>query len=171
MPTLRTMSFRIFLYANEQAYDIEATIDVLRRRVADSVVAENIASLRRMQYGPRVENFMLDLAHPNGNMLIPLENWLHRYAVQVVVDHSDDDTMGSIDIDTDEERSVDTLVSEADSFDDVITETHYRHYGNRRINSDVVASFMNLRYGRPTVAYSVREQAATPVEEETIEEE
>ena len=171
MPTLRTMTFRTFLYANEQVYDIEATINVLRARVADTVVAENIASLRRMQYGPRVENFMLDLAHPNGNILIPLENWLHRYAVQVVIDHDSDDTLGSIDIETDEERSVDTLVSEADSFDDVITETHYRHYGNRRINSDVVASFMNLRYGRPTISYSAREQASVPVDEEEIEEE
>ena len=167
MPTLRTMTFRIYLYANGAAYDVESTIDMLRTRDACPAVSECIASLRRMQYGPRLENFMPSLGAPNANLLIPLENWLHRFGVQVIGSLGDSSTIESIDIDDDETRSIDTLISDMESFDDVIVETHANYYGNRNINADVVAGFMNLRYGRPTTAYSIT--VAEP--EEEIEEE
>lgn len=169
MPTLRTMTFRVFLYSNGCAYDIESTIDVLRTRDASPAVSECIQSLRRMQYGPRIENFMPSLGAPNANLLIPLEHWLHRFAVQVVGSLGDSSTIESIDIDDDETRSVDTLISEMESFDDVIVETHANYYGNRNINADVVAGFMNLRYGRPTTVYSSRVDPTDERDDEFIE--
>lgn len=176
MPTLRNMTFRTLLYANGEAYDIGATIDILRHRSTGPVVDECISSLQRMQFGPRVEDFMLSLDNPNCNVCIPLEVWLHRFAVQVIVSDPDGYSLGSDSIlsdDTDYPTLNDEEIESLESFDDVIEETHARAYGNRQINSDVVASFMNLRYGHPTIIGRnvVRPDLEPETEEECIEEE
>ena len=148
--------FRHVLYANGQTYDIFGTIWNIQARPMrpdHPGIHQCVQALQRMAFTPHIEEFMLDLDSDEPNLLVQLDIWLAHYGSAVVYSASsvEDSSLTTESFDVSEG---DHGMRDDQSYDDVIEETyHSLNRADAVINGDVVANFMNLRYGIPPTRY------------------
>lgn len=154
---------------NGNQFDILGTIELLLRRPPSRACDECLQELRRMAFTPYVPTFLLDLDSTEPNLLVLLDMWFHTFGVAVVGDDGsglDDSSLTTVSF-VEEFEEMQEEDDDVQSWNDVITEA-YASYDRHDINPEVIASFMNMRYGWQTGPESRHEEE---VQEEEMQEE
>lgn len=154
MPTLVPM-FRHYIHANNETYDLWATIHHILVTYGEHPRVQDAANdLRRCAFTRWVPDFLVDVSPDRPNTLMCLDIWMATYGVLVNRYTADLDSLGDSTIESwtdDELPDVGTLTVEGSprSVVQMVENAHDVFGDEEELNPEVVASFLNLRYGWP----------------------